>query len=125
MTKPSTHHDGSGAFTAFQPMALFAGPNFDAFGRAAETWTKACLAWQEGLMQSTTARFQRDSQAGQAMTACKSWEDVAKLQQEWTASTVQACIDDASRFTQLASKFAASAAPVSEPIRQVPVEVSR
>jgi hypothetical protein len=56
------------------------------------------------------------------MTACKSWEDVAKLQQEWTASTVQACIDDASRFTQLASRFATSAAPVSEPIRQAPVQ---
>lgn len=117
MTKLGTQHSGNGfdPFAAFQPMTMFGGAQSDAFAHARETWTKACLAWQEEIVRATTAQFQRGSQAAQAMTACKTLEDVVKLQQEWVASTVRACMEDAGRFTQLASKLAPGLSPIGEP----------
>jgi hypothetical protein len=95
----------SGSLGPLAAVTLANGPMFDAFTRAGEACTKACLAWQQELVRFTGARLTKDSQLGQSMTECQNLTDLAKAQQDWAAAAAQDYLNEATRLTELAAKL--------------------
>lgn len=93
------------------------GPIVDAVVRTTESYGKAYLAWQEEILRFAATRLQRDSELGQALANTRSWADAAKLQQEWTASTIRDYTNETTRLFEIAadagSKITESSLPAT------------
>jgi len=89
------------------PMSWFTDVNgaaMETLARSGETFSKAAAEWQQEIGRFTAARFQRDSEFGQKLLACREWSDVMKLQQAWLSAMGQDYVEAGQRLTQLLQK---------------------
>jgi hypothetical protein len=80
-------------------------PVFDSFARTSEAYSRAWLAWQRELLDFASLQLHSGAELGQALVQTRDPMDLARLQQEWIASTVQAYADEANRLMRLATSM--------------------
>jgi hypothetical protein len=80
-------------------------PVFGSFTRSSEAYSRAWLAWQHELLDFASLQLRSGAELGQALVQTRDPMDLARLQQEWIASTIRAYADEASRLMRLATNM--------------------
>ncbi len=109
MTKHRDRNDNSTALAPWFSMA--------AFSQAGTACTKGCIEWQQEFARFVGARLEEDRRAQQSLRECRSFEDVAKVQQSWMQAAAKAYTDEAGNLTQIASRWAQGMAPSFNEVR--------
>lgn len=86
--------------------SAWAHPTGGAWSHAREAYLKSCLEWQQEVARFLGARVNANISAQQSLTACRSWADAGKLQQEWAAATMKDYLDESSRLLDIATRCA-------------------
>lgn len=111
MAKHRERNDNSAALAPCFSMAAWNGPMMAAFSHAGAVCTKGCVEWQQEFTRFVGARLEEDRRAQQTLRECRSFEDVAKVQQSWMQAAAKAYADEAGNLTQIASRWALGMAP--------------
>lgn len=111
MTKHGTHTVDPAASEPWMSMTAWNGPMMAAFSRAGTAYAKGCIEWQQEVARFIGARLEEDRRAQQSLCECRSFDDMAKIQQSWIQTAAKAYAAEAENLTQIASRWAQGAAP--------------
>lgn len=120
---------GAGPGTAPKSFAAgHLGPMIEVAARTGNACGRAYLAWQDELLRFTSTRLRRDAEFGSNLLKCDKWEDAARLQQSWVASTVDDYVSEANKLFELAASLTTdvarrAGAPGAEELRRGAAEV--
>ncbi len=106
MTKHSTNGQSSIPAAPWDALTAWNGPIMAVFGQAGEAYAKGCIEWQQELARFIGERLGEDQRAQQSFSKCRSFSDVANVQQSWALTAAKAYAEGASNLTQIMSRCA-------------------
>jgi hypothetical protein len=77
-----------------------------ALGHAGAAYTEAWLEWQQEVARFVGTRIDEDRVVQESLSECRDLHDMAKAQQDWAMRAAKDYISEATRLTQIASRFA-------------------
>ena len=115
MTNPSAQNRPAQMAMPFATVTAINGPMIDALMHSGEAYAKACLAWQEEVCRFFGSRLQWDGRVSAALAKCRTFSELAEIQQDWAVTAARDYFDEASRLTQIASSFMPAWLPDAAP----------
>lgn len=100
------HQDSTSVTNPWDGFTAWTGPMMAAVGQAVQNCADACAEWQQEIARFSGARFDEDRRAQAALTSCRNFGDIMKIQQDWGAKAARDYFDETTRLVQVATKFA-------------------
>lgn len=91
-------------------------------GTFLDACAKAGMAWQQGCARFIAARLEADVQAAAAVAACKTPQELLKLQGDWVAGALNDYTSEVGRMMEVATDFASNASDASAAGADTPSE---
>ena len=106
MTRHTAHNGNSAAAAPWLALSAWNGPMMAVFGQAGQACAKGCIELQQEVARFIGVRLEEDRRAQRSLIECRSFDDVAKLQQSWALGAAKAYAEEAGQLTQIVSRCA-------------------
>ena len=106
MSKHATANTDAPVEAPWLTLTAWNGPAMAALGHAGEAYAKTCLEWQQEIARFIGERLGEDRRAQQSLGKCRSFVDVAQVQQNWALTAAKAYAEETGNLTQIVSRCA-------------------
>ncbi|MEM7221806.1 MAG: phasin family protein [Pseudomonadota bacterium] len=89
-----------------EQLAAINGAAMGAFAEACQAYVKGVALINGELADFMNTRLRHDAELGEALAACKDWNEVVTLQQDWYQETASEYQAETSKLMEMATKMA-------------------
>ena len=88
----------------WESVMIWSGPFATAIDRASEACLEGWREWQREVSRFVGARIEENRRLRQSLGACQNFEDIAKLQQDWSQAAIKSYIEEIGLLPQIAAR---------------------